>query len=279
LLNIYLDAINYKLKTFNELMNLDGRISLVTGAAGNLGKVICNTLAELGANIVINDLPNKNLDSIKSQIENDWGVKVYIIEADLGSTQSRKNLVDSFSNEFTNLDILINNAAFVGTSNLEGWSTRFLDQSSEIWEKVLEVNLVSAFHLAQEFTPYLNKSNSASIINIASIYGEFGPDWKLYDELNMGNPAAYSVSKAGLIQLTKWLATTLAPNIRVNSISPGGILREQPKKFIDRYSNKTPLQRMCNEDDLCGAIGFLSTNLSQYVTGQNLYVDGGWSIW
>ncbi len=260
-------------------MNLDGRISLVTGAAGNLGKVICNTLAELGANIVINDLPNKNLDSIKSQIENDWGVKVYIIEADLGSTQSRKNLVDSFSNEFTNLDILINNAAFVGTSNLEGWSTRFLDQSSEIWEKVLEVNLVSAFHLAQEFTPYLNKSNSASIINIASIYGEFGPDWKLYDELNMGNPAAYSVSKAGLIQLTKWLATTLAPNIRVNSISPGGILREQPKKFIDRYSNKTPLQRMCNEDDLCGAIGFLSTNLSQYVTGQNLYVDGGWSIW
>lgn len=265
--------------SFNNLMNLTGRMALVTGAGGMLGRVICDTLAELGASLAILDLPNTELWDLKNQIEQDWGVDVHVFESDLACIQSRESLISDFSSRFDRLDILINNAAFVGTSNLEGWSTTFLEQSSEIWEKVLEVNLTSAFHLAQKFTPLLRMSGGASIINIASIYGEVGPDWTLYEDSNMGNPAAYSASKGGLIQLSRWLATSMAPNVRVNTISPGGLLRGQPDKFIDKYSSKTPLGRMGNEDDIRGAIGYLASDLSKYVTGENIHVDGGWSIW
>lgn len=95
----------------------------------------------------------------------------------------------------------------------------------------------------------------------------------------MGNPAAYAASKGGLLQLTRWLATTLAPHIRVNAISPGGVIRNQPEQFLHRYISKTPLARMATEDDFRGAIAYLATNMSRYVTGQTLRVDGGWSVW
>lgn len=95
----------------------------------------------------------------------------------------------------------------------------------------------------------------------------------------MGNPAAYAASKGGLVQLTRWLATTLAPQVRVNSISPGGVFRNQPASFVERYKARTPLRRMATEDDFRGAIAYLTSDLSAYVTGQNLAVDGGWGVW
>ena len=122
----------------------------------------------------------------------------------------------------------------------ELWVDDFEEQSLETWRRAIEVNLTSAFHLCQALTPELKRSNGGSIINIASIYGQFGPDWRLYEGANMGNPAAYGVSKGGLIQLTRWLATTIAPDVRVNSISPGGIYRGQPEEFVSKYSNRTP---------------------------------------
>ena len=125
----------------------------------------------------------------------------------------------------------------------------------------------------------LRKSGSGSIINIASIYGINGPDFSLYEDTEMGNPAAYAASKGGLIQLTRWLSTSLAPKIRVNAVSPGGIFRNQPKNFVERYENKTPLGRMANEEDLKGIIAYLSSDLSSYVTGQNIVIDGGWTVW
>jgi len=133
--------------------------------------------------------------------------------------------------------------------------------------------------LSQAFAPELQLGEGGNIINIASIYGELGPDWNLYKDTNMGNPAAYSASKGGLVQLTRWLATTLAPNIRVNSISPGGVFRNQPKVFVERYSVKTPLERMATEEDFIGVVAFLASDMSQYLTGQNIIVDGGWSTW
>ncbi|MDO8629190.1 MAG: SDR family oxidoreductase, partial [Phycisphaerales bacterium] len=118
-----------------------------------------------------------------------------------------------------------------------------------------------------------------SIINIASIYGSYGPDLRLYAGTAMGNPAAYAASKGGLIQLTRWLATVLAPHVRVNSISPGGVFRNQPEEFVQRYEARTPLGRMATDDDLRGAMLYLASDLSRYVTGQNLSVDGGWGVW
>jgi NAD(P)-dependent dehydrogenase (short-subunit alcohol dehydrogenase family) len=167
----------------------------------------------------------------------------------------------------------------VGSSNLQGWSTPFEEQSIETWRRAFEVNLTAAFHLCQLFAPQLRTSSNGTIINISSIYGGIGPDWGLYEGTLMGNPAAYSVSKGGLLQLTRWLSTTMAPLVRVNTISPGGIYRNQPDAFVKRYKSKTPLKRMATEDDFRGAIAYLATNMSRYVTGQNIIVDGGWGVW
>ena len=142
----------------------------------------------------------------------------------------------------------------------------------------MEVNLTAVFDLCQGVTPLLRASTGPNIINIASIYGHYGPDWSLYKGTTMGNPAAYNASKGGLIQFTRWLATTLAPDVRVNAISPGGIFRNQPEIFVNRYKAKTPLGRMATEDDFRGIIAYLASDLSKYMTGQNLTVDGGWGV-
>ena len=155
----------------------------------------------------------------------------------------------------------------------------FEEQSIDTWRRALEVNLIAVFELCQGLTPLLEAEKGASIINIGSIYGEYGPDWHLYESTNMSNPAAYGASKGGIIQLTRWLATTLAPHVRVNTISPGGIFRNQPEKFVKRYEAKTPLGRMATEDDFRGVMAYLASDLSGYVTGQNFPVDGGWGVW
>ena len=141
------------------------------------------------------------------------------------------------------------------------------------------MNLTAVFSLCQGLAPMLRVSDGASIINIASIYGELGPDWSLYEGTNMSNPAAYGASKGGLLQFTRWLSTTIAPHVRVNAISPGGIFRNQPEKFVSRYETKTPLARMATEDDFRGVVAYLSSDLSKYMTGQSLSVDGGWGVW
>ena len=162
---------------------------------------------------------------------------------------------------------------------MKGWSEDFKSQSIETWRRALEVNLTASFELCQKLSPLMTASEGASIVNIGSIYGVFGPDWQLYENTTMANPAAYSASKGGLIQITKWLSTTLAPKIRVNAISPGGILRGQPIDFVRKYEDKIPLKRMASENDICGAIAFFASDLSAYVTGQNLMVDGGFGVW
>lgn len=148
----------------------------------------------------------------------------------------------------------------------------------DTWRRAIEVNLTAVFHLCQGLAPLLRNSEGGSIINIGSIYGSLAPDWGLYAGTEMGNPAAYGVSKAGLMQLTRWLSSTLAPDIRVNAISPGGIYRNQPQEFVDRYEKKTPLKRMATEDDIRGAVALLSSDLSCYITGQVLCIDGGFGI-
>jgi NAD(P)-dependent dehydrogenase (short-subunit alcohol dehydrogenase family) len=143
----------------------------------------------------------------------------------------------------------------------------------------LEVNVTAAFHLSQKLSGLLKNTGNGSIVNVSSIYGVVGPDMSLYNGTEMGNPAAYSVSKGGLIQLTKWLSTVMAPHVRVNCISPGGLARNQPESFSAKYIEKTPLKRMGIEEDFKGAVLYFASDLSQWVTGVNLMVDGGWTAW
>ncbi len=265
--------------TIKELSNLTGRRALITGATGGLGKVLADTLAELGADLILVDRPGSAFDGLRENLIERWGVKVECQACDLEQQVQRTELMANLKSNGKGLNILINNAAFVGTSGLEGWAVPFEQQTVETWRRALEVNLTAIFDLCQGLTPLLKVSEGASIINIGSIYGQYGPDWSLYDGTSMSNPAAYSTSKGGLIQFTRWLATTIAPQIRVNAISPGGIFRNQPEAFVQRYESKTPLGRMAREDDFRGVIAYLASDMSKYVTGQNLSVDGGWGVW
>ena len=265
--------------TIKELSNLKGRRALITGATGGLGKVMADTLAELGADLVLVDRPGSDFDSLSANLIKRWGVKIESQVCDLEQQAQRTELIDWLKNSGQRLNILINNAAFVGTSDLQGWAVPFEQQTIETWRRALEVNLTAIFDLCQGLTPLLKVAESASIINIASIYGIYGPDWSLYEGTNISNPAAYGASKGGLIQFTRWLATTIAPRIRVNTISPGGVFRNQQEAFVKRYEVKTPLGRMASEDDFRGAIAYLASDLSKYVTGHNLAVDGGWGVW
>lgn len=264
--------------SLKKLMDMHGRRVLVTGAAGSLGRVIADTLAEMGAELLLVDRAEADLAGVAALLHERWGTPTLSLICDLEQQDERDRLVREVMAGGT-LDVLVNNAAFVGTSGLQGWALPFEQQSVETWRRAIEVNLTAAFDLCKQFSSLLRASSSGSIVNIGSIYGLHGPDWTLYEDTAMANPAAYAVSKGGLLQLTRWLATTLAPNVRVNSICPGGIVRDQPESFVKRYEARTPLGRMASEDDFRGAIAYLASDMSKYVTGQNLSVDGGWSAW
>lgn len=266
------------MRTIDKLMDLSGRRALITGSTGGLGQIITQTLAELGADLVLLDRSGMPLAEQAADIAKVTNVDVSVRYCDLENQDERQILIKEL-NQQGGLDILVNNAAFVGSSDLQGWAEPFAEQSVETWRRALEVNLTSVFHLCQGLIPLLQKSGNGSVVNIGSIYAEYGPDWSLYEGTEMANPAAYGASKGGLIQLTRWLATTVAPSVRVNAISPGGIARGQPSEFVDRYKRRTPLGRMATEDDFRGAIAFLSSDMSAYVTGQNLFIDGGWGVW
>ena len=267
------------MSTLKELSDLSGRRALITGATGGLGKVFADTLAELGADLSLVDLPGSDFQTINEDLIKRWGVSIENHICDLEDQIERTGLIEKLLSSGLGLNILINNAAIVGASDLPGWSVPFEDQSIDTWRRALEINLTAVFDLCKGLAPLLESSKNGSIVNIASIYGMFGPDWSLYKGTSMSNPAAYGASKGGLIQLTRWLATTIAPEVRVNAISPGGIFRNQPEEFVKRYEDKTPLGRMANEEDFRGVIAYLSSDMSRYVTGVNMVIDGGWGVW
>lgn len=265
--------------TLSQLMNMSGRRVLITGANGYLGRVMADTLAEIGADLILIDRPGTDFEPFENKLVDKRKVKILTLTYDLEMQDHRNALIARVKEDGLGLDCLINNAAFVGSSNLQGWAAPFEDQTIDTWRRAIEVNLTAAFHLCQAMAPELRASKGGSIINIASIYGEYGPDIGLYEGTAMGNPAAYAASKGGLLQLTRWLATTMAPHVRVNTVSPGGVFRNQPVQFVERYVSKTPLKRMATEDDFRGAVAYLATDMSSYVTGQTLRVDGGWGVW
>lgn len=268
------------MSTLSKKMDMSGRSALITGPAGGLGRVMALTLAEMGANLILVDRPGVDYSALTGEILVLREVDITTIDCDLEQPIQRAIMIEQLLQSGLSLSVLINNAAFVGTSGLQGWVTPFEEQSVSTWCRALEVNLTAAFDLVKGLTPALRASGNASVINVSSIYGHVGPDYSLYEGTAMGSPAAYAASKGGLIQLTRWLATTLANDkIRVNTISPGGVFRDQPESFVQRYSARTPLGRMATEDDFGGAVAYLASDLSAYVTGQNLMVDGGWGVW
>lgn len=260
-------------------MNLSNMIYIITGSSGHLGSAIACSLSELGAELILVDHPSSDFESVELLLSSIPGSRYHVIHCDLSDEHSRFQFIDHVKTNYKSVSCLINNAAYVGSDSLIGWSVPFEEQSLSAWRSAFEVNVTAPFHLIQAFAPLMRNDPSASVLNISSIYGLLGPDWSLYEGTTMSNPAAYSASKGALIQLTRWLATTLAPSIRVNAIAPGGIKRGQPLSFQQKYVLRTPLKRMAEENDFLGTILFLTSSMSSYVTGQVIMVDGGWSAW
>lgn len=263
------------MKKIAELGSLAGRRALLTGGAGNIGQAVAETLIELGARVAITDMDKDACEHRADAL----GSNTLPLFCDLTDELATRETVRAAIQSLGGLDILIHCAAYVGTTGVPGWGVPFDQQTVSAWDNALRVNLTSAFVLAQEAREVLSVSGHGSIILFSSIYGMVGPDMGLYVDTTMANPAGYGASKGGLLQLTRYLATVLAPKIRVNTISPGGVWRNQSEIFRERYENRTPLRRMATEEDLKGATAFLASDLSAYVTGQNLIVDGGWTAW
>ncbi|MEW5726373.1 MAG: SDR family oxidoreductase [Pseudomonadota bacterium] len=261
-----------------HLMTLDGRVAAITGGAGHIGRAMADALAELGAKVALVDVVPA-VESAAEDLSAKHGTRSAGFIADLADEARVRALPTEIEAHLGGLDILIHNAGFVGTSGLKGWVCPFEEQSAETWRQAMEVNLTAPFVLTQAALPQLRRSGRGSVIMVSSIYGLVGPDLGLYEGTAMGNPAAYAASKGGMMQMTRWLATVLAPAVRVNAIVPGGVARNQPEPFVSRYVARTPLRRMATEDDFKGAAAYLASDMSAYVTGQALVVDGGWTAW
>lgn len=265
--------------SLEELQSLDGRTAVVAGGGGRVGKTACRTLAELGADIVVADVAQEPSRDIAKAVMDSYDVDASVLELDVTDDPSVEELPETVVERHGGLDVLINTVALTAESDLDGWTGAFPEQSREAFRKGLDVNLTSCFSLVKSCAPDLRRSTGGAVVNIGSIYGVVGPDQAMYEGVGLGNPAGYAASKGGLLQLTRWLATTLAPDVRVNAISPGGIEADQPSQFKERYEARTPLGRMATIDDLKGAIALLASDLGQYITGENLCVDGGWTAW
>jgi NAD(P)-dependent dehydrogenase (short-subunit alcohol dehydrogenase family) len=263
------------MNSLQEKMNLSGRRALITGGAGHIGFACAEGLYELGATVALLDKEPATCQDRATRL----GPRALPLQCDLSDEKSTRFAIDSAIQKLGGLDILIHCAAFVGTTEIPGWSEPFEKQTVDAWDKAMRVNVTAAFVMVQQARKALVDSKHASVIFFGSIYGMVGPDMSLYAETSMANPAGYGASKGAVFQLTRYLATVLGPQIRVNSITPGGVVRGQPDVFRQRYEARTPLKRMATEEDLKGAVAYLASDLSAYVTGHNLVVDGGWTAW
>jgi NAD(P)-dependent dehydrogenase (short-subunit alcohol dehydrogenase family) len=259
-------------------LDLRGRVALITGGAGHLGQAFGAGLAELGATVCLLDLHGEAAQQGAEALTTTFGHPALGLAADVTAPDTVASALDHLRNAYGRLDILVNNAAYP-PSHLRPDGLAIDEQALERWDRDLKVMLHGTFLVTQAAAGMLQASGNGAIVNIASIYGLVGPDVSLYTGTAMGNPAYYAAAKGGIVQLTRYLATTMAPTVRVNCLAPGGIERGQPETFQERYAARTPLGRMATEADMVGGLVYFASDLSRYVTGQVLAVDGGWTAW
>lgn len=263
--------------------DLSGKVALVTGAGGLLGTQHCRALVDAGARVLAADV---NLDAaeLTAELTGEGARAVALDVTDPGSAADALSAVLAGEGR---LDVLVNNAAindkFEDPQQAADLS-KFEHYPIEQWRRSVDVNLTGVFVCCQVFGTHLAGSGGGSIINIASTYGMVGPDQSIYrtesGEQLFFKPPAYSATKGGVIALTKFLAAYWGEaGVRVNTLSPGGVEAGQDEWFVGQYSKRTPLGRMATATDYRGAVVFLASDASRYMTGANLVVDGGWTAW
>lgn len=268
-----------KMRSIKSLMDMKGRRALITGGSGFIALAIEEAFIELGAKVALLDLDSTACERRARDLNRMRRGAAIPLPCDLMDEFSTRQAVRRAVKQMGGLDILVHAAAYVSTTQYPGWAVPFPKQTAEALNRAFRVNLTSAFILIQEARTALERSGRGSVILIGSTYGVVGPNPSLYTGTTMVSPVGYGTSKGALIQMARILSTQLAPKIRVNALTPGGVFRRQPRAFVNRYESRTPLGRMAREEDFKGAAVFLASDLSGYVTGQNILVDGGWTAW
>ena len=274
--------------TILDKFDLAGKVAVVTGGAGLLGTEFCRALAEAGASVVVADLNQKAAFQFARKLKED-GYQAIGSGLDVTCPESTQGMVEQTLKEFGRLDILVNSAAldpkFDPDALKHGITPgRFEDYPLDQWNAALNVNLTGMFLVTQACVkPMLEQGKKGSIINICSTYGLNGPDQRIYikDGKRLAfKPVYYTVTKAGVLGFTKYLAAYyMGTEIRVNALTPGGVYNNHDETFVTNYSAKTILGRMARKDEMNGALLFLASDASSYMTGGNLVVDGGWTAW
>ncbi len=272
-------------KTFDKLFDVTGKTAIVTGGAGIQGPRVAAGLAAYGANVALVDVDEDGARVAAAQISDETGASTLAVECDVSKPDSVNAMIDRVVEVFGGVHILHNNAASK-SKNVADFFAPFEDFKFETWREIMSVNVDGMFLVAQAVVrQMIAQKSGGSIIQTSSTYGLVGPEPRIYEGSKylgetIRSPAAYSASKAAVVGLTRYLATHLAEHgIRVNTLVPGGIESGQNDTFVQSYSSRVPLGRMSHRDEMVGAVVFMASEASSYMTGQMVVVDGGWTVW
>lgn len=263
----------------SNLFNLSGKVALITGGAGLLATEHAIALSCYGAKIILADFnKEKCIEAASALAKNN--IDIVPKYCDVTSKESWQTLLSEVIDEYKTIDILINNAGFTNQSKSKNFDASFEDFPLEDWNAIINVNLTGTFLGCQVVGKQMLQQGKGTIINMASLYGVVSPNHNIYPGTGISQPVAYSISKHGVVGLTKYIAALWASKgVRVNAITPGGIYNNHNKLFIERFAQLNPIGRMSNKTELRGAVVYLASDASSHVVGHNLIVDGGWTIW
>jgi len=268
-----------------DRFRLQDRTAIVTGGAGLLGKEFCRTLAQAGALVVVADLNQDAAAQVADSLIKE-SLQACAVGVDVTQPDSVRAMVSTALDAAGRVDVLVNSAAMdpkFDSSQQGQHANSFEDYPVEAWRQALDVNLTGMFLCCQAAARPMVAQNYGSIINICSTYGLVGPDQRIYERPGQPpqfKPVFYSVTKSGVLGLTRYLATYFAgKNVRANALTPGGVYNNHDALFASNYSARTVLGRMADKDEMNGALLFLASDASSYMTGSNVVVDGGWTAW
>lgn len=263
---------------------LENHVAVVTGACGKLGPVWVQALLDAGARVAALDLPNAAESDLYTSLLRDADDRLLRVDCDVTERRSIDAAVEHTARTLGTVSVLVNNAGVDQPPDSGGARSRIEDLPIDQFRRMVEVNLLGTFQVTQAFGARMAAQGRGSIINIGSLYASVSPDQRFYDHMPGNVPflksPAYGASKAAVVNMTKYFSTLWGPSgVRVNTLSPGGVLGGQDAEFRRKYSARTPLGRMAEGRDLAGPLVFLASDASSYVTGHELRVDGGFTAW